>query len=155
MFCRRCGSQIPEGLGMCSVCGLETNAPWQPAPSPSLAAAAPASTGVQPPPPDAPLTAPALAGVGGWLLFFCICLTIFWPLWMLNSYARFHFAFRGLAWLGVLRLLLGFVTGVVLWMKNAAAIVLLRIYFGLGALLTLRALLNWLPVLTIVPMPPS
>src|SRR5262249_32983954 len=150
------GSQIPEGLGMCSVCGLEINAPWQPAPSATPAAAAvPASTAVPPPPPGAPLAAPAPAGVGGWLLFFCICLTIFWPLWMLNSYARFHFAFRGLAWLGVLRLGLGFVTGVVLWTKTAAAMVLLRIYFGLGALLTVWALLNWLRVLTRVSIQPS
>ena len=138
MFCRRCGSQIPEGLGMCSVCGLEIDVPWQPAPAVSPATAAPRS--VVPPPASYALAGPV--GVGGWLLFFCIGFTILWPLWQLSQYARFHLEFRGLGWLGLSRLGLGFVAGVLLWTKNPFAMALLRFYYALSALLSVWGVLN-------------
>lgn len=95
-----------------------------------------------PPPPAAP--AGSLRGVGGWLLFFCIGFTILWPLWTLSQLALSRFGFRGLpGTAALLRLLLGVVTGVVLWMGKPAAMTLLRIYFAMTGVLLLWTFVNW------------
>lgn len=76
MFCARCGHQIPDATVICPLCGRESNVQLQPSPAasgtgvPATAAAARHS----------PAYSGELRGVGGWLLLFCVLLTILTPL---------------------------------------------------------------------------
>jgi zinc ribbon protein len=137
MFCARCGQQLPDASQTCPHCGQPVNWAWQPSPPPpppgQPASAAPASHFFPVPAP----AAHALEGVSGALLFFCICLTILWPLWILSQYALFSFRLTAWSALVILRLIFGIVAGITLWVRQAAAMVLLRIYLILGAGLTL------------------
>ncbi len=148
MFCMRCGQEVPESAAFCANCG-------QPAQQPVVPAA-----GYAPPPPQPiqqagvapyPSAGRELQGVSGALLFFCVAFTILWPLWTISQYAIYHFAiFRhltALSSLGLLRLALSIVVGVVLWTRSPAAIMVLRIYFAIAGLVTLWALVNWVQIL--------
>jgi hypothetical protein len=84
----------------------------------------------------------ALQGVGGALLFFCICFTILWPLWVLSQYARFHFRINPLGVFGLVRLVFGVLVGIMLWTRQSAAMVLLRIHLAATALFTVYNLLT-------------
>jgi zinc-ribbon domain len=142
MFCARCGQQLPETSQTCPYCGQPANWVWQPAsPPPPAGQQASAATATR----FSPLPAPyALQGVGGALLFFCICLTILWPMWILSQYAVYHFRFTAFSALALLRLIIGIVAGITLWTRQAAAMVLLRIYLILGAGLSVFNLFNML-----------
>jgi len=140
VFCARCGQQVPEASQYCPSCGQPVNWSWQATPPSPAPGAAP---GVGYPPP-APPTAYAAQGVGGALLFFCICITILWPLWVLSQYARFNFRMSPLAVVGLLRLVFGVLVGIMLWTRQSAAMVLLRIHLGITALFTAYNLINLL-----------
>lgn len=141
MFCARCGQQVPQPSQACPSCGQPVDWAWQTSPPPPAPAAA---TGVRYAPP-APPRAYAAQGVGGALLFFCIAFTILWPLWVLSQYARFNFRMSPLAVIGLLRLVFGVLVGIMLWTRQSAAMVLLRIHLGVTALFTAYNLINFLP----------
>src|SRR5262245_16085730 len=87
MFCARCGQQIPDASELCPLCGREATvklaSPASPAPGPAVAAApAQIQWPAEPESISAPARRPDLRGVGGWLLLFCISLTILAPLLM-------------------------------------------------------------------------
>src|SRR5262249_25316927 len=85
MFCARCGQQIPDSSEICPLCGREAALKIDPPPvaptSPPTAAVSPAQIQWQ----DdlaaigLPARKPALRGVGGWLLVFCVLLTLVNP----------------------------------------------------------------------------
>ena len=145
MFCARCGQQLPEGSQACPQCGQPVNWIWQPAPPPPLTPGQPAGTA-----PAAQYAAPVAyasytpQGVGGALLFFCICFTILWPIWNLGQYAFFTFRLTAISALALARLVLGIIVGAMLWSRQAAAMVLLRIYLIAGAALMLYSVFNLL-----------
>lgn len=143
MFCARCGRQLSEPVQLCPFCGQQATL---------------ASIATPPPPSGNPAAAPAVSyatslswqapaamgGVQGWLLFFCICLTIVWPLLALMSIATLlatHYPlsrlFPPVAILGWIRVALGTVAGIAAWQKNSATMPLLRVYYGMGVLLYL------------------
>jgi hypothetical protein len=140
MFCMRCGQDVPETAQFCASCGQPARLPVTPSPA--------ASYGAAPPPPQqtgvsTPETAQEnLKGVAGWLLFFCIGFTVLWPLWVLGQYAFYSIGFRLIGVLGLLRMVFGIVVGVFLWTGNRAALVLLRVYFVISALLLAWSIYN-------------
>ena len=76
------------------------------------------------------------------MLFFCICFTILWPLWVLSQYARFSFRMSPLSMLGLVRLAFGVFAGIMLWTRQSAAMVLLRIHLAVTAAFTAYNLVN-------------
>ena len=125
MFCARCGQQIPEASEVCPLCGRQTTLKLDPIPAPAPAPAQPRS-------PYAFVTIPqnlGPSGVGGWLLFYCIGLSILTPLMGLAQFSiLLHFLNYEYV-LDFMRVIYGTVVGIVLWMKRPIAIFLLRIYF--------------------------
>jgi hypothetical protein len=140
VFCARCGQQLPDKSETCSYCGQPANWVWQPAPPPPApgqpAAAAPVRQFA-----PSPGAVYGPQGVGGALLFFCICFTILWPLWVLSQYARFHFRMNPLSVIGLVRLAFGVLVGIMLWTRQSAAMVLLRIHLAATAAFTAYNLL--------------
>ena len=88
-------------------------------------------------------------GVGGALLFFCISFTILLPLWFLSQYARFQFRMGAPGVIGLVRLAFGVLVGIMLWTRQSAAMVLLRIHLAVTALFTAYNLITVL--LFVVP----
>ena len=134
MFCARCGEQIPDTSETCPLCGREASihiAP--PAPLPTVSH-----------PQSAALALPVIigpTGVGGWLLFFCVSLTILAPLPMLmRASSGWHLIPRYL--FDDLRLLYGMVVGAALWLKQPVSLMLLRIYFIIAAAMAVLSVLN-------------
>ena len=79
-----------------------------------------------------------LRGVGGWLLVFCIWVTIFDPLMDVRLLGYLRYLSLNPMLLGSLGLTaFGVVTGVMLWMGRREALVLLRVYFALVAVMVL------------------
>ena len=134
MFCARCGEQIPDASETCPLCRREASIHIDPpAPLPTVSHPRPAA-----------LTPPVVigpSGVGGWLLFFCIGLTILAPLPMLMRAStgwrllpRFLF--------DDLRMLYGMVVGAALWLARPISLMLLRLYFIIAAATAVLGVLN-------------
>ena len=147
MFCARCGQQIAEGTRICPACGGETAIPQQYVAPPTVVAPLP--------PPIQNSVSSVPQGVGGWLLFFCISFTILLPLWTLTNllHGRIGYAWFSLmlhdrsihVWFSLIalsRTVFGVVMGIMLWLRNEAAMVLLRIYLVLGVALFLWSIFN-------------
>ncbi len=139
MFCMRCGQDVPVAAEFCPACGQSTKLPV--APAASYGSAPPPIQQAAVPPPGAGEA--NLKGVAGWLLFFCICFTVFWPLWVLSQYALHRIVFRPLSALGLLRMAFGVVVGVLLWAESRSALVLLRIYFVISVVLQAWNIFNF------------
>lgn len=80
-----------------------------------------------------------LVGVEGWLLLFCIWITIFSPLFevvRLVSVLR-YVAANPMLLLSVALTAYGIFTGIMLWTRNQYALTCLRIYFALVLVLAL------------------
>ena len=132
MFCARCGQQIPDATEICPLCGREASIRLDPSP------AAPAPTAAVAPGrikwPDEPATTmppvrqPSLRGVGGWLLVFCILLTVVAPfavlIWAWSS------QFEPESIVNIVWAAFGVVVGMMVWNVHRSAFVLLWIYFG-------------------------
>ena len=134
MFCARCGEQIPDTSEICPLCGREPSIHIDP-PAPIPAVSHPQS---------AALTLPAItgpSGVGGWLLFFCIGLTIIAPMPMLMR-ASTGWRFIPMYLFDDLRLLYGIVVGAALWVARPISLMLLRIYFIIAAATAVLGVLN-------------
>src|SRR6266567_1311121 len=137
MFCMRCGQDVPAAADFCPACGQSTKLP-----EPTATQAT--SYGAPPPPqpqqmgypPPAYGAAPSnLKGATGALLVFCIFLTIAWPLWTLIQFSMHPGLLRLFSAPGLLRTALGVAVGVSLWRESRSALVLLRIYFVIAAIL--------------------
>ncbi|HKV91695.1 MAG TPA: hypothetical protein VJW20_04000 [Candidatus Angelobacter sp.] len=84
------------------------------------------------------------SGAGGWLLFYCISLTVLGPALVLLGF-YFAIRLRGInseISLGIARVLYGMVVGIFLWMRRPVALALLRIYFIVIAAETLLLMLE-------------
>jgi len=135
MFCARCGEQIADGSEICPLCGREANLRIDPpAPIPALA--------------QSQLVLPGLpkvsgpCGIGGWLQFFCVVLTVLGPASVLvqaSSQTRFYNPYYIIAYA---RVFYGAVVGIVLWMRRPVALALLKIYFIVVASTILLAALQ-------------
>src|SRR5436309_314423 len=104
MFCSKCGKEIPGPSGLCAFC--------------HMAAAE-------------KLLSPAVEGVGGWLLVFCVSLVFFSPfMWFIQISARA--SSPGLYdFFDLTRVVFGVVVGVALWIESQAALILLKAYFAI------------------------
>jgi uncharacterized protein DUF2569 len=144
LFCARCGQQIPDATEICPLCGREASIHLNPPPAAPAPMAAPAPAQIKWPNEAEttmpPARQPRLRGVGGWLLVFCILLTVVAPL------AVFVSAWRGgfeaddivnIAWAAF-----GFVVGMMVWNVHRHAFVLLWIYFGLTVLIFALAIIS-------------
>jgi hypothetical protein len=139
MFCARCGQQIPDGSEICQLCGREATLKVDP--PPAIPAAAPAAAAaprqIQWPAEPAvigpPMRRPDLKGVGGWLLFFCISLTLLTPVLTLIRMWSTSFGPEGMIDLALTAF--GVIIGIMVWNVHPRAFLLLWIYFGLMALL--------------------
>jgi len=137
MFCARCGQQIPDASELCPLCGREATLALVPQPAPAV------SSLPQFPYPSLPIVH-GPKGVEGWLLFYCISLTVLGPALLSLSY-YFAIRLRGInpeISLGIARVLYGMVVGIFLWMRHLAALALLRIYFIAVAAATLFLMLE-------------
>ena len=134
MFCARCGEQIPDASEICPFCGREASIHIDP-PAPLPAVSYPRPTA---------LTLPVIigpSGVGGWLLFFCISLTVLSPLNILMR-ASAGWRLTSPYLLNDLAGLYGAVVGTVLWLKQPISLMLLRIYFIIAAGVAVLGVLN-------------
>ncbi len=152
MFCARCGQQIPDATEICPLCGQEATLKLEP-----VAAATPAKSFpydfVAIPQDTSP------KGVGGWLLLYCLSLTVLMPIlaiapFFLFSFSRLHpgLVFRSLIresyyMVEVIRVLYGVIVGIALWVGRAIALQLLKIYFVFVAVDTLLSFLRLASIL--------
>lgn len=134
MFCARCGEQIPDASQICPLCGREASLQVDP-PAPLPTASYPRSTA---------LTHPVIIGprgVGGWLLFFCVSLTILAPLNILMR-ASAGWRLTSPYLLSDLGVLYGMVVGAALWLTRPISLMLLRIYFMIAGATAVLSVLN-------------
>lgn len=147
MFCPTCGQPATGNVRFCTNCGtdltteqlgvvpsLVTGAPAPMAvPNVSQQTTAELPAAVRP----APVAVPAgeLRGVGGWLLVFCIWVTIIDPLMDLRllQYLR-YVTLNPMLIVSLMLTAYGVFTGIQTWMAKPHAIKLLRVYFALVAL---------------------
>lgn len=66
--------------------------------------------------------------------------SIVWPLWVIPQYFRFRFVLSLLVAIGLMRLVLGIATGILLWMANPLGMIFLRVYFALASVLSVISL---------------
>ncbi|MBI2679031.1 MAG: hypothetical protein HYX28_09640 [Candidatus Koribacter versatilis] len=133
MLCPTCAQPAQGSERFCNYCGTEL------ATAPPVAPAAPAeaaSAAVAPAMSTQP-QASELRGVGGWLLLFCIWITVIDPLWDLRLVFYLHYGFQVPLLLSFGLTLYGVVTGIQLWIGAKAALVFLRVYFAAVLLLSL------------------
>jgi hypothetical protein len=136
VFCARCGQQIPDASEICPLRGQQTTLKLNPVPAPAPAELRP---------PYAFVTIPqnlGPSGIGGWLLLYCIGLSVLTPLLGLAELSIL-LRFRNYEYsLEILRVIYGTVVGVFLLMKRPVALFLLRIYFIVIAATLLLVLLR-------------
>jgi hypothetical protein len=136
VFCARCGQQIPDASEICPLCGQQTTLKLDPVPAPAPAELRP---------PYAFVTIPqnlGPSGIGGWLLLYCIGLSVLMPILGLAELSVL-LRFRNYEYsLEILRVIYGTVVGVFLLMKRPVALFLLRIYFIVIAASLLLTLLR-------------
>src|SRR5215472_6886400 len=145
MFCARCGEQIPDASELCPLCGQEANLKLIAQPAPAV-----------PSRPEFPIGSLPVVhgpkGVGGWLLFYCMSLTILGPAFVLLGY-WFTFKLQGLSprmlhgfssrlLFSTAQVMYGIVVGVLLWTRRRVALMFLRVYFILVAAETLLFMLE-------------
>jgi len=124
LFCTRCGQQIPDATEICPLCGRE------------------ASLRLDPPPP-APVTAPQFHlpaplapivhgpnGVKGWLLVYCLTLTMLGPAFVVINFSAEPSRFTNPSGLmETIRIAYGMVVGILLWTRRPISLLLLKVYF--------------------------
>jgi len=116
MFCPACGKDVGIARRFCRFCGSSLN------PSPATPAGSPNYTYVT----AARATTPELEGVWGWLLFFCLILTVLAPIAAIEDGSS--------GWLLIdvlvgLKVFFGVFVAINLWSRSEYALKLLRIYF--------------------------
>jgi hypothetical protein len=81
-------------------------------------------------------------GVGGWLLLFCVIVTILGPLGSIGEIMWLGFAPNPVRLIRLVPSAYGMVVGILLWMRRAVALHLLRIYFILVAAFAILGVLR-------------
>jgi hypothetical protein len=145
MFCARCGKQIPDATEICQLCGREATVkvdPPPPAPKPAAAVYGQINWPSEPETRFPPARNPALRGVGGWLLFFCIALTILVPLIVFIQAWSADFGMEVLP--NIVWAAFGVFVGTVVWNVHPRTFLLLWIYFGVTALLLGLAIVDFI-----------
>lgn len=137
MFCARCGQQIAEGTEICPLCGREANfrVTSTPAGSGQAAAAAPARSV-----PSFSTESPR--GVRGWLLLFCLGVTVFGPAAFFVQVGNTSHILNPGYLLDFLRVMSGAVAGALLWTQNPVALKAVRVYFILLGVTVVVVLLS-------------
>ena len=119
MFCPSCGQDVGIARRFCRFCGGSLNpSPATPAGSPNYPSVAAANAGT-----------PELEGVWGWLLFFCLILTVLAPILAIEEGSS------GSLLIDVtvgLKVFFGVFVAINLWSRGDYALTLLRIYFVIG-----------------------
>jgi hypothetical protein len=126
MFCPHCGTQIRDAARFCRSCGgnLSLTAGVG---TYAVAGDLPAMTAQ-----DA-----EIRGVWGWLLFFCIIMTVLGPIGFVSNISSELFFLSVL--LG-LKTIFGVVVGINLWSVSKSALGLLRVYFAVAVVFGLMLL---------------
>jgi len=159
-FCRNCGSDLSQQqlgvvpspfTGEPTPMAVSNVAPSASAPMAAPSPAAPAAAAV----PIAVRPVGELRGVGGWLLVFCIWVTIFDPLMDLRllPYLR-YLSTNPMLLLSFGLTAFGVVIGILLWGGNRAGLMLLRAYFPVVAILSVFGLVRYLAAMQRVPFEP-
>jgi hypothetical protein len=120
MFCASCGSNIGPSTPFCPFCGAKLR--QSAAAAGRLSLSSPEGIYAISPQED-------LAGVWGWLLFFCVILTVIRPLLLAIDGFGGPWYLILLEWLGAV---FGVVVGISLWSRAEYALKLLRFYFGVA-----------------------
>jgi hypothetical protein len=91
-----------------------------------------------------------LTGIGGWLLFFCLVLTVFSPLLTVAIGISHNYETSG--WVLALgRATYGIYAGVLLWEKRKCARTHIKVYFGLQVMLSLIQIASAISLTTRAP----
>jgi Protein of unknown function (DUF2569) len=136
LFCARCGQQIPDATEICPLCGREAFIRLDPPP------AAPAALPqIQSPSLALPMVQDP-SGVGGWLFFYCLTLTVLVPAYVLIDFSSRPYRYANPDNLiNVARIIYGVVVGISLWTRRRSSLLLLKVNFILiAALLGLYSL---------------
>ena len=150
MFCSTCGQPAKGNERFCSNCGTDLTqqqlgvvpSPITGEPTPMAVPNVSAQTtadypaAARPAPaPVAPVPVGELRGVSGWLLIFCLWITVFDVLMWARvlPYLRYMTA-NPMLFVSLGVTVFGVVTGVMLWQQNPSAIAVLRVYFAVVAL---------------------
>jgi hypothetical protein len=133
VFCAKCGQQIPESSDICPLCGREATFKMGSLPTVPAFGSVPAPGEIIWPDKSQKISLPAgrpgMKRIGGWLLFFCIMLTVLAPITVLIQAWTGDIGAEGLfevAWAAF-----GALVGVMTWNVNPRAFLLLWIYFGI------------------------
>jgi len=131
MFCASCGSNIGPARHFCPFCGAKLGLP----------AAVAARSGLSTPEGRyaGSLQGSDLVGVFGWLLFFCVILTVLGPLLLIMDRFRDPWFIILFAWLKVV---FGVFVGINLWSRAQHALKLLRFYFVVAFVFALLGLIG-------------
>jgi len=156
VYCGKCGVENPTDNSFCYACGRPLTRGVPVGPSSGQ------SDGSKSAPTAVPVveqrvvaikdstTKKNLVGIGGWLLFFCLALTVFSPLLAVavgisQNYETIDWTFTiGLTTYGIY-------TGILLWEKRKSAHTHIKIYFGLLIMLSLVGILSAISLTTRAP----
>src|SRR4051812_21008014 len=125
MTCPTCGQAATGAERFCTNCGADLAATVPPGPPLANATAAPALA------PQSTTPTADLRGVRGWLLLFCIWITIIdllqslFPLVAVIVAGYFRLNWTVPLWLGLV--VYGVVTGIQLWRARSSALIMLRV----------------------------
>jgi hypothetical protein len=122
MYCTVCGRETSRLINYCSSCGYRLNSPREMR-----------SATVPPVYSEAHDQAEPLKGIGGWLMFFCIVVTVAAPLVLFIDWHADLMAF--------VRTMFGLVTGVMVWSVRPSALSWLRGYFAIAIVTRIGALI--------------
>jgi hypothetical protein len=132
MFCPNCGRNVGGATRFCRFCGGSL--------SPSLAAAGTARGSVSEKTAYSAVTLEDdLKGVFGWLLLFCVILTVVGPLVMVAGGRSGSLLVDLFSWAKVV---FGIFVGINLWSQSPHALKLLRIYFVVALVLGVLRLVS-------------
>ena len=119
---------------------MHLDMPPQPVPAISAVKLSPALIPSDAEGPAAPIRRPDLKGVGGWLLFFCVSLTVLAPVLVLS---RVVTDFSQSNIIDLVLVAFGILVGGLVWNVHRSAFVLLWIYFGANTLLSTLAIVGY------------
>ena len=121
MYCTVCGRETSGLINYCSSCGYRLT------PTQELRYATSASS------PTEINSQQLLTGVGGWLLCFCILITVVAPLLLFTDWHADRMVF--------VRTMFGVVTGIMVWSVRPTALHWLRGYFAVSVVTRIAALI--------------
>jgi hypothetical protein len=120
---------------------MHLDMPVQPVPAVSAAGPSPALIPLEAQVSAAPIRRPDLKGVGGWLLFFCVSLTVLAPVLVLSRGEITDFSQTSIIDLALVAF--GILVGGFVWNVHRSSFVLLWIYFGANSLLLVLAIVGY------------